>query len=106
MRNRRKQRLAKQPTPEQQQPDDTRLSRELLCFRILLQRATTVPIEDKQQLKERLMMFNDLFEDDPFIQEKKAEGRAEGKAKGLQTAVVTIVEGRFPYILLMKYRKE
>ncbi len=27
-------------------------------------------------------MFNDLFEDDPFIQEKKAEGRAEGLAEG------------------------
>lgn len=45
-------------------------------------------------------MFNDLFEDDPFIQEKKAEGRAEGlaegEARGVQTAVVTVVKGRFP----------
>ena len=56
-------------------------------------------------------MFNDLFEDDPFIQEKKAEGRAEGKAEGLaegkaeglaeglQTAVVTVVKGRFPSLV-------
>lgn len=101
--------------------DETRLSRELLCFRILLQRATTVPVEDKQQLKERLKMFNDLFEDDPFIQEKKAEGLAEGlarglaegevrgeakgEAKGLQTAVVTIVEGKFPALVPLAQRK-
>lgn len=88
--------------------DDTRLQRELLCFRTLLNRARTVPDKDRQQIKERLIMFNDLFEDDPFIQEKKAEGRAEGlaegraeglaegEAKGLQTAVVTVVKGRFP----------
>lgn len=56
-------------------------------------------------------MFNDLFEDDPFIQEKKAEGRAEGLAEGLaegkaeglaeglQTAVVTVVKGRFPSLV-------
>lgn len=52
-------------------------------------------------------MFNDLFEDDPFIQQKKAEGRAEGLAegeakgetKGLQKAVVTIIEGRFPSLV-------
>jgi predicted transposase YdaD len=115
--------------------DDTRLRRELLCFRTLLNRARTVPVKDKQQIKERLIMFNDLFEDDPFIQEKKAEGRAEGLAEGhakglaeglaegrtiglfegkveglaegkteglaegLQTAIVTVVEARFPSLV-------
>lgn len=91
--------------------DDTRLRRELLCFRTLLNRARTVPVKDKEQIKERLIMFNDLFEDDPFIQEKKAEGRAEGLAEGLaegkaeglaeglQTAVVTVVKGRFPSLV-------
>jgi predicted transposase YdaD len=91
--------------------DDTRLRRELLCFRTLLNRATTVPAKDRRQIKERLIMFNDLFEDDPFIQEKKAEGRAEGLAEGLaegeakgitqglQTAVVTVVKGRFPSLV-------
>lgn len=117
--------------------DDTRLRRELLCFRTLLQRATTVKLEDKQQLEERLSMFNDLFEDDPFIQQKRAEGRAEGLAKGLaegeakgeakglakglaegeargeakgetrglQTAVVTIIEGRFPSLVPLAQQK-
>ena len=62
-------------------------------------------------------MFNDLFEDDPFIQEKKAEGRAEGLAEGLaegkaeglaeglQTAVVTVVEGRFPSLKTLAQQK-
>ncbi len=44
-------------------------------------------------------MFNDLFEDDPFIQQKKAEGRVEGLAEGLQTAVVTVIKGRFPSLV-------
>lgn len=93
--------------------DDIRLRRELLCFRVLLQRAETVEWEDKQQIEERLKMFNDLFEDDPFIQQKKAEGRAEGiaegeargQAKGLQTAVVIIIEDRFPSLVPLAEQK-
>ncbi len=82
------------------QGDDMRLRRELFCLRVLLRRAKTVPLEDKQQLEEQLSMYNNWLDEDPYIQQKKAEGKAEGlaegEAKGLQQAVVTIVKVRFP----------
>jgi len=44
--------------------------------------------------------FASLLDENPFVQQRKAEGReegrAEGLAEGLQKALVTVVEGRFP----------
>ncbi len=37
-----------------------------------------------------------LHAGNPLLEELKAEGREEGKAEGLQEAVVTFIETRFP----------
>ena len=83
-------------------------AQELRWMGIVLRRADTVPIVEKRQIEERLNMYDDLFEKDPKMQrilaERKAEGRAEGEAKGeargkaegLQLALVTVIEERFP----------
>lgn len=42
------------------------------------------------------MSYNNLLDEDPYIQQKKAEGEAEGRAEGLQEAVITLVQVRFP----------
>jgi len=89
---------------------------------VLLRRADTVPLEDKEQVLERLDMWNNLLEQDPYIQKKTAdaeargEGRGEarglakgeargearglekGRTEGLQKAVLSIVRGRFPLL--------
>lgn len=41
-------------------------------------------------------MFNKLLDEDPYVQQKEAEGEAKGEVKGLQRAVVKIVSRRFP----------
>ena len=40
--------------------------------------------------------FKSLLDENPYVQESRAEGRVEGKAEGLQEAVVTFIEERFP----------
>ncbi len=62
-------------------------------------------------------MYDDLFEKDPKMQriraESKAEGEAEGeargevrgKAEGLQIALVTVIEQRFPPLTELVQKK-
>ena len=97
---------------EYYQGSDIKLAREIRWLGIMLRRAKIMPIADKQEIEERLTMFDDLMERDPKMRKiraeseargraegealGKAEGEALGKAEGLQEAVVTIVEGRYP----------
>ena len=62
-------------------------------------------------------MFNDLLDEDPFIQEKKAEGEAKGHAAGLaegevkgeaiglQKGIVAMVDARFPSLVELAQKK-
>ncbi len=58
-------------------------------------------------------MLDELTERDPKIKKIRAEseargvakGKAEGEAKGLQEAVVTVVEGRFPPLVDLAQQK-
>ncbi len=66
-------------------------------------------------------MWDNLIEQDPWVQKKKAEAEAEGEAKGLakglakgevkgevkglQNAVVRIVKGRFPSLSELAQQK-
>jgi len=40
--------------------------------------------------------YDSLIDEDPEVKERVARGKVEGEAKGLQEAIVTVVEGRFP----------
>ena len=114
---------------ERYQHDDTKLARQFKWFGILLRRADIVPLEDKRRIQERLDMWDNLIEQDPWVQKKKAEAKAEGEAeglaeglakglaeglaegevkgevKGLQNAVVRIVKGRFPSLSELAQQK-
>lgn len=101
---------------EYYQGSDVKLAREIRWLGIMLRRAEIMPLAEKQEIEERLSMFDDLMERDPKMRkiraeseargeaaglakglaEGLAEGETRGKAEGLQEAVVTIVEGRFP----------
>ncbi|MDQ6660261.1 MAG: hypothetical protein M3Z24_04765 [Chloroflexota bacterium] len=62
--------------------NDERLQKKLLCFSVLMRRAETVPSEDKARMEERIHMFDNLLENDPWIQKKAAEAKARGEAEG------------------------
>ena len=80
------------------------LPRMLLCFRVFLHRTDTVSAQDKEVVEERLHMFNQLFEQDPYIQGLKARFLAEGEVKGVakgeilasQQMLSEVVAARFP----------
>ncbi len=85
-----------------------RLADHLLWFGTFLDRTDMVPLEDKRRIQKKMENFASLLDENPFVQQRKAEGReegraegreegrAEGLAEGLQKALVTVVEGRFP----------
>ena len=50
-------------------------------------------------------MYDRLWEEDPDIQQTRAQAKAEGKAQGLQSAVVTVVKARFPTLADMAQQK-
>jgi len=109
---------------EYYQGKEVQLAREIRWLGIMLRRAEILPLAQKQEIEERLTMFDDLMERDPKMRkiraeseargkaaglakglaegevrgkaEGLAEGETRGKAEGLQEAVVTVVEGRFP----------
>ncbi len=80
----------------------------LLWLGTFMRRADTVLPQHKHKVEERLSMFNDLLEHDPYVQQQRAlgeaKGREEGKAEGLiegevqalQRVVVNMVRERFP----------
>ena len=73
-----------------------RLAEHVLWFNILLERTDTVSPTDKERLQKKMAELESLLDESSFVQKRRAESFAEGEAKGLQKAVVTIVENRFP----------
>ncbi len=102
---------------EQYKNDGAQLAQQLKWLGVLLRRAEIMPPEDKRHIQERLDMWDNLLEEDPYIKKKvaqseakgkakgRAEGRAEGEVTGLQNAVVRIVRGRFPTLTELAQQK-
>lgn len=76
--------------------DETLLREELLCFRILLTRAKRLPDAAMLRVERRIRMFDSLLENDPWVQEKVAEGRVEEKLSSRREILVNFIQTRFP----------
>jgi hypothetical protein len=76
--------------------DESRLRDELLCFKVLLERAKRLPEDEMQRVLRRIHMFDPLLEEDPWVKEKVAEGELKGELKGARTLLVDFIESRFP----------
>ncbi len=92
---------------------ESKLARRLLWLATFMRRADTVLPKHKHKVEERLNMFNDLLEHDPYVQQQralgKAEGKAEGKAQGemetLQKVIVNMVIDRFPTLVELAQKR-
>ena len=71
------------------------LAHHLVRFRTILRRSTTMSVQDKQIVEDRLHMYDSLLDQDPEIQERIARGEIRGQQK----AVVDFVEVRFPALV-------
>ncbi|SRR5579885_2733509 len=80
--------------------DETHLREELVCFRVLLNRARRLPEAEMLRVVRRIRMFDPLLDEDPWIKNKVAESEARGEARGelqaLKRVLLTLVQTRFP----------
>jgi hypothetical protein len=92
--------------------DEVSLSQQFVWMNLLLERTDTITQEEKQKMKERLKMYDPLWEEHPKVKKIRAESRAEGEAIGIaegealgivkgeiqasQRLLVSIVKARFP----------
>jgi len=75
--------------------DEAKLQERLLWLSIFLERTETMQLEEKQQVKERLDAFEQLFEESEFVQKQRALGVAEGIARGKAEGITEgIAEGK------------
>ncbi|MEO7018663.1 MAG: hypothetical protein ABI234_00745 [Ktedonobacteraceae bacterium] len=85
--------------------DDQQLLRdELLCFRVLLERAHRLPADEMLRVERRIHMFDPLLEESPWVKGKMAESKARGKTEGIakgelqstKRIILKIIQNRFP----------
>ena len=80
--------------------DEVTLSQQFLWMELLLDRTDTVPIQEKDEIRRQLSMYDPLWEENSRVQkdraESKAEGKLEGEIHGSQTIVLDLVKARFP----------
>lgn len=89
--------------------DEVTLSQQFVWMEILLKQTDTIPPQEKNKIQEQLKMYDQLWEDHPKVKkiraESEAKGRAEGEAQGeiraLQSALITIVQTRFPALTVL-----
>jgi len=83
--------------------DHVALSRLFVWMEIFLNRTDTVSDVEKSKILEGLNMYDRLWEENPRVQQIRAESKAEGKAEGelqaSQQLVVDIIEARFPNLI-------
>ena len=104
--------------------DERKLARRIFWLELFLRRSEMITPEDKNKVQERLDVFDQLLEEDEYIQQQRAlgreEGLAEGKAEGLaeglargeakakkiaQDALVNVVQFRFPALKKLAQRQ-
>jgi hypothetical protein len=80
--------------------DQGTLAERFIWTELFLERTTTITLEKKEQIKERLDMFGEVFKDSPMIrklrEEYLLEGRQEGRLEALQDMLVSTVQTRYP----------
>jgi hypothetical protein len=94
--------------------DEVTLAQQYAWMTLLLERTRTIEPLEKEEIKERLSMFDQLWEESPRVQKMKeqvrkeaetqtkakieaeAKAKAEIEAKTLQRALVTMIQARFP----------
>src|SRR5579864_4021369 len=64
--------------------EKTTLAEQLVWMRVLLDRTTIIKRVKKEQIKERLKMFEQLFDQSPFIQKIREQSLVKGRQEGLQ----------------------
>jgi hypothetical protein len=80
--------------------DTDHLRDELLCFQTLLKRAKRLPAVQIESVLRRVHMYDQLLEEDPWVQgygdKREAKGEVKGAAKATCQNIGLVVQARFP----------
>jgi hypothetical protein len=80
--------------------DEVTLAQQFIWMKLLLERTGTVHPVEKEKIKERLNMFDQLWEESPMVQKMREQYRVKGLQEGeilaLQRSLVNIVRVRYP----------
>lgn len=98
-----------------------RFSTHLLWFTTFLDRTDTIVPKEKERIRRKMADIESLLNENPYVLRKQAEGReegreeglvegeakgeAKGKALGLQSAIVTTVEFRYPALVNLAQKR-
>lgn len=61
--------------------------------------------DDKKNVLQRLDVFDQLLEEDEFVQQQRALGRDEGKVEEAQQILINLVSRRFPTLTKLAQQK-
>lgn len=61
--------------------------------------------DDKKKVEQRLDVFDQLLEEDEYIQQQRALGREEGEIRAIRHALVRVTEQRFPSLVELAQQK-
>ncbi len=98
---------AMQELAELYRDNEVTLGQQLIWMELLLERTGTVADVEKGQIKERLNMFDELWEKSPTIQKMREQYRMQGVEQGiergleqglqaLQRSLVNVVRAKYP----------
>jgi flagellar biosynthesis/type III secretory pathway protein FliH len=93
--------------------DERKLARRMFWLNLFLRRSEMITPEDKSKVQQRLDAFDQLIEEDEFIQQQRAlgreegreEGRNEGKTEEAQQILINLVRRRFPALVTLAQQK-
>lgn len=87
--------------------NDSKLARRLLWLNVFLRRAETLPLVEKTRVEERLEMFDELLEQDEFVQKQRIRAEKDGEIKSARKILVSFISIRYPSLIeLAKQRAE
>ena len=78
------------------QDDEATLSQQIIWLKLLLERTGTVTDLEKERIRGRLNMFEQLFEESPMIQEMRQQSLEKGEMRALQRTLVNLVRVKYP----------
>jgi len=78
------------------QDNETKLGFRLLWFKTFLERTTTVSLEDKNKVEERLDTLDQLLEQSSFVLKQRERGKEEGGLQMAQQILIDLVNIRYP----------
>ncbi len=85
--------------------DERKLARRVFWLKLFLRRSEMITPDDKKKVQERLDVFDQLLEEDEYIQQQRALGREEGEILATRQVLINLVSRRFPKLAKLAQQK-